>query len=457
MHKRFFRYIVGFITLALVTGIFSVYSTVMAQGANIDYTLQNKLSEQEWESYLEGLLEDKQQEIEESQVRVNEKRSERQSLERDVSLLEAEINKAQLEIQKKDIEINQLSGGIEQREEHIGDLNTEVERKKDSLAELIRRRAALADVSLVELALSNESLSEFFSDINVVQSINDALQTSFDQIRTAQAEARQEQTVLTSQRDQVANTRAAIAAQKQEVELKEAEKEELAAVARGEERTYEQILAARQAEAARIRSELFGLRDVQAIEFGAALQYAREVSRSTGVRPAFLLAILQQESNLGQNVGTCNRPGDPPSKQWDQIMKPTRDVEPFRRIMSSLGLDPTSRPLSCPFGNGWGGAMGPAQFIPSTWEMYQSRIANALGVSTANPWQPRHAFMASGIYLSDLGAGVGTWTAERTAALKYYSGSNWQTPGVQFYGDQVMQRASTIQRTMIDPIDAASQ
>jgi hypothetical protein len=99
--------------------------------------------------------------------------------------------------------------------------------------------------------------------------------------------------------------------------------------------------------------------------------------------------------------------------------------------------------------------MGPAQFIPSTWEGYQNRIANAVGVSVPNPWNPAHAFMASGIFLTDLGAGSGGYTAERRAALQYYAGGNWQSPGVQFYGDQVLQRAGNIQRTMIDPIDAA--
>jgi len=99
--------------------------------------------------------------------------------------------------------------------------------------------------------------------------------------------------------------------------------------------------------------------------------------------------------------------------------------------------------------------MGPAQFIPSTWQLYEGRIASALGVSTPNPWEPRHAFMASGTYLADLGAGSGSYTAERRAALQYYAGGNWQSAGVQFYGDQVMQRAQNIQTNMINPIDAA--
>jgi len=404
---------------------------------------------------LEAELDSLQDEIDRQEQRLGVKRQERQTLERDVSILESEIEKAQLEIRSNDIRISELSDGIDDRESYIGDLNAEINRKQESLAELIRRRASLDELSLVELALSNESLSEFFSDINTVQSINDSLQTRFAEIRSARQEAEEEQEVLSSQRDRVTYTRQAIAAQKAEVEQKEQEKEQLAAVARSEERSYQDVLQEKQQRAAQIRAELFSLRDVEAIPFGEALRIARDVSSVTGIRPAFLLAIIQQESNLGQNVGTCNRPGDPASKQWDQIMKPSRDIAPYKRITSALGLQPESRPLSCPFGNGWGGAMGPAQFIPSTWEGYQNRIANAVGVSVPNPWNPAHAFMASGIFLTDLGAGSGGYTAERRAALQYYAGGNWQSPGVQFYGDQVLQRAGNIQRTMIDPIDAA--
>ena len=52
--------------------------------------------------------------------------------------------------------------------------------------------------------------------------------------------------------------------------------------------------------------------------------------------------------------------------------------------------------------------MGPAQFIASTWVLFQDRITAALGLSTTpNPWNPQDAFMASSLYLSDLGAGAG--------------------------------------------------
>ncbi len=128
------------------------------------------------------------------------------------------------------------------------------------------------------------------------------------------------------------------------------------------------------------------------------------------------------------------------------------DQSAYLRITSKLGLDPEDMPLSCPLGYGWGGAMGPAQFIPATWEQYENRVAAAVGASVANPWEPQHAFIASAIYLADLGAAGGGYTAERTAALKYYSGGNWQDPRNQFYGDGVMRHRQDIQVNMIDPL-----
>lgn len=92
--------------------------------------------------------------------------------------------------------------------------------------------------------------------------------------------------------------------------------------------------------------------------------------------------------------------------------------------------------------------MGPAQFIASTWMLFNDRIASTLGVKTPNPWNPEHAFVASSFYLTDLGAANGSYTGEIKAACKYYGsgGSNCA------YSSQVMAKADTIQRTMIDPL-----
>jgi membrane-bound lytic murein transglycosylase B len=129
-------------------------------------------------------------------------------------------------------------------------------------------------------------------------------------------------------------------------------------------------------------------------------------------------------------------------------MKPSRDVPPFLAITKALGKDPYQTIVSCQLdGLGWGGAMGPAQFIASTWALLQNRVATALGISgTPDPWDPKDAIMAEAIFMSDLGASGGGYTAERNAACKYYSGSSCGiVSGATSYGNSVLSLATTIQ------------
>jgi hypothetical protein len=131
-----------------------------------------------------------------------------------------------------------------------------------------------------------------------------------------------------------------------------------------------------------------------------------------------------------------------------RVMKPTRDVQPFIAITTALGRDPYSTPVSCWIPayvsgspTGWGGAMGPAQFIASTWALFADRLKVLLG-HTADPWALKDSFTASALYLSDLGASAQTTSAESAAASRYYGGSS-------SYARQVLARAACIQ-TFID-------
>ena len=207
--------------------------------------------------------------------------------------------------------------------------------------------------------------------------------------------------------------------------------------AKGQESIYQQIIANNQQTAAQIESALFTLRDTSSISFGSMYSYAKEASAKTGVPPAFILGILSEESDLGQDVGDCT---------YQDAMNPTRDVPVFLKIMQQLGLDPSSMKVSCAPSYGWGGAMGPAQFIPSTWVLYEDRIATASGQTPPNPWDPRTAAFATAIYMGDLGADAGTASAEREAALKYFAGSHWQNASYAFYGNDVMNLTAKVQQ-----------
>lgn len=414
--------------------------------------LASALTVDERRAQLERELNQVEQEIKVQSVLLQSQRQQSASIQRDVSVLGTQINKAQLEIKSKNIAITNIVKDITGKVNTITSLEEDLTTRRDYLRKLLQSSSELDGLSLPEVVLGYNKLSDFFSAEDTLVTVQGEVRDSMDVIRGVKQETEKAKQSLEEKKVAEASAKLEIELKKKEVEQKEAEKKKILSISKTQEKGYEAVLVDRQKRATSIRTALFSLRDTTAIPFGKALQYAQEAEQKTGVRPAFLLAILTQETNLGQNIGTCNRPSDPPEKRWDQIMKPSRDIEPYKRITSALGLSPESNPLSCPYRGGWGGAMGPSQFIPSTWEIYQSKIAAYTGHTPPNPWDPEDAFMASAIYLSELGAGRKTFAAEREAALRYYAGGNWSKPSNAFYGDSVMGIAGNIQTNMIDPL-----
>jgi membrane-bound lytic murein transglycosylase B len=379
---------------------------------------------------LERELERVEAEIREQSVVLDAKRTERVSLERDVAILDAEIKRAQLSIRARDLEIAKLNEQIGGKEQTIGSLNEKLEREKESLGQLLRRTQEIDDYSLAEVVLSSRELSDFFEDLDTFSQIKEGLQVSFVEIAATKADTQTEKEVLEDKKVQENELRQLQVLEKQKIEAAEQEKQQISTVTKGQEAAYQSIVLAKEKTAAQIRTELFALRDSAAIPFERALEYANEASQATGVRPAFLLGILTQETRLGEYIGTGN---------WRSDMHPTRDQPIFEQLMSELGLNPDSMPVSAKPSYGWGGAMGPAQFIPSTWILYKDRIAEASGQRPPNPWDARTAFIASALLLADNGASRGGEAAERLAAQRYFAGwANASKPAYAFYGDGVM-------------------
>ncbi|MEK7588221.1 MAG: lytic murein transglycosylase [Patescibacteria group bacterium] len=364
----------------------------------------------------------------------------------DVKYLNAQINALKTKVKARALVIAQLKVSIKEKSKKIEGLSEKIENQYESLGQLIRNTNDFDNENLVHLLLSDANLSDFYGDLESYSSLKQAIKVSVDEIKGIKTDTETEKKDLEKKQNAETDAKVELEASQKKVAQTEAEKKKLLSLSKNKEAEYKKLAAEKKAKADKIRSALFSLRDSKAIPFGTALEYARQAEKATGVRPAFVLAILTQETNLGANVGTCNRATDPETKSWRVIMKPDRDIPPFERITTALGISPEGLPLSCPWKGGWGGAMGPSQFIPSTWELYAKKIAAALSISgMPNPWEPKHAFFASSIYLGELGADNGGFTAERTAALKYYAGGNWNKKANAFYGDGVMKKATSIQ------------
>jgi len=391
-------------------------------------------------------------EIAQWQKVLDETRAKKGTLQGDVTALNAQIAKAQAEINQRNNSISTLASSINQKSKTIATLESRLEDGQASLAKLLREKNYSDKTSLVILALTGGTISDFFANADRIDAIDAQLQEHFNELRGVKTQTQAEKEALAKQQNQQLDARKEVEVKKAQINQNKVEKDQLLAVTKQDETAYGKILAERQAKAAEIRARLFNLRDTGAITFESALRYAQAAEAKTGVRAAFILGILRQESNLGANVGQCllvdpatgAGKGKNTGTPFNRVMNPTRDVPPFLQLMQAAGRDPYATPVSCPQAIGWGGAMGPSQFIASTWQGLAPRIAAYAGVAAADPWTPSHAIMATAVYLMDLGAGTQAYSAEREAAGRYYAGGNWATLGLG-YANSVLAFATTYQ------------
>src|SRR3989338_7830210 len=398
---------------------------------------------------LESNLEIIEEEIETQQTLLQDKQRERVSFERDLAILEAQIEKTKLSIKARDISIDKINQDINKKEKAIDTLNKKLEKEKESLGQLIRKTNKIDNVSLAEIMLGNQNLSDFFEDIDTFNSIKTALNKSFKEIEGTKTSTESQKRLFQDKQSEEMELSDIQRLQKNKIEKQEKEKQIIIEATKGIEAEYQKLIKAKEKNAAQIRSELFALRGSAAIPFEQALELANIASKKTGVRSAFILGVIAEESNLGENIGTGNWKEDLYQcyKSIGYITSAEKQKAAFLKITSDLGLNPDILPVSKKPWYGCGGAMGPAQFMPTTWALYTDRIAKAVGHNPPNPWNPSDAFMAAAILLMDNGADKGTQYAERLAALRYLAGwKNAEKPSYSFYGDDVMELAAKYQK-----------
>ncbi|MCX6786520.1 MAG: hypothetical protein NTU85_01720 [Candidatus Kaiserbacteria bacterium] len=363
-----------------------------------------------------------------------------------------------------------LNGDIGVHNKTLSSLSGQLSAEKESLAQILRQTQVLDDYSVVSVALGSQSVSGFFSDLDAFTSIKSSLAKSFAHIQQTSVSTEAEKETLQARLAEQEQLRTVAQLAKQQVQAQEQDKQKLLTQTKGVEANYQKMIATNQKTAAQIRSELFTLRDSAAIPFGTALTYAEAAEKATGTRAAVTLGVLKQETNLGENLGTGS---------WRVDMSPTRDQPVFSYITQTLGLDPDKMPVSRKPSYGWGGAMGPGQFIPSTWVCYggfvntntgtcsppsgagssfwqgpwqysssKDRVRKLLGASSpSNPWTAQVAIMATAMLMADNGASAQTPSAERLAALRYFAGwTHANNPAYAFYGDGVMEFAAGFQQ-----------
>lgn len=352
-----------------------------------------------------------QKELEEIQSQISRVQSETKTLQRDISRLNLEIKELNIGIRQADLTIKELALVIKEKEAALEEIKDNILKKRAGIGAALRQIYEFDQISSIEILIAYGSLSGFFENLETFRNLHGSIYGSLNEVKKLKED---EQINLENLEKDLTEEYRVKKIQQMDlagVKEKEVEKKVVVSSKKGEEAA----LKVRLEEVRTALSELqryftsLVLKGVM-VSQEDIIKFAKEAAAITGVRPAYLLAVLEVESKLGENIGK----GD-----WQKDMKPDQR-EAFLAITRKLGLDPNDVPVSKKPYYGWGGAMGPAQFLPKTWLGYEAEIASLTGSNPPNPWDMRDAIFAMALYLARRGADDPS--REQAASRAYISG-----------------------------------
>ena len=453
------------ILLAITFFLFSFVYAPVYNSPSLTFAAQDAQAEQE-KQQLEDQLAQLEKQISDYENAITQYQKQGQTLKSEINTLESKIAKLNLQIKSVNLNLEKIKQEIKDTQAKISSVERNINSDKNTLSQVLQNLYENENQNLMEIFLTNPRLSDFFGNLNNLALVQNNLQATLSRVVQLKNELLDQKEQLVLQKSDSEALKNYQASQKQTIQSTQAQKNEILKITKGKESEYQKLVTETKKTAAEIRQQILRLLGGGKMRFEEAYNLARFAEQATGVRTAFILAILTQESAISgvisANLGGCYY-NTPSNNISGTVMK--NDQKPaFLALMAELKLDPNTTPVSCPYrpDGDYGGAMGPAQFMPNTWSGYKAQVSAITGNNPASPFNNADAFVATALYLKNSlessscrnYAKEGNaaypnlsvqFLQERCAAAQYYAGGNWYR--FRFiYGDPVASQTQSFQK-----------
>ncbi len=381
------------------------------------------------------------------------------SLTNETLKLNAEIKRKELELQRLSLVIRKAELEIKSKGSNIGVLSGKIDKNRKVIAAGLLALYARDQDSLMTILFKNKNLSNFFTSIYHLEKVQASVQDTLVTYRDERSLLQKEKSDLETFEEDQQDLKALQDVERRALAQKKAEKDELLRLTRGKEALFQQLLKNKKRDIATLKTQLFYL-EKTGITAENAIQFADLAAKRAGIRTAFLLALLEVETgkqfedgviSVGTNLGTGSWKRDLYDCYISLGRKTAAESEKkaFFAITGKLSFDPDNMPVSRKPNYGCGGAMGPAQFLPTTWLRFESRVSQLTGHNPPNPWNIEDAFTAAAVFLADSGADLQTTAGETAAAKTYISGQPNCTKYIcKTYSSRIISLAKDIDRIL---------
>lgn len=395
-------------------------------------------------------IEQLQKQIDDYQRQIDENGQKARTLAGEIGSLNAQINKVLLEIRSLGIAIDQTNIEANETQSQIEEAQNKLDLHRIALAQYIRILDRADQENLTQVLFKHATISNFFDNLKNLQDTQNNLRTTIISIKDLKVDLERKKDELLDKKTDLEKLKNLEQAEKRTLDQAKGQKDKLLKDTKGQEAKFQQLVKQTKQDIEKIREQVFYLRQ-NGVTVEDAIKFGQLAAIRVGIRPAFLIAILEVESGLGRNVGTGNWLSDM-YNCYLKLGKPSRaeaEKSAFLAIVGKLGLNPDTVKVSREPNYGCGGALGPAQFLPTTWLAYEERVAQLTGHQPPNPWNIEDAFMASAAKLANAGATAKTRTAEMGAAKAYIGGKTTCSSRIcNYYANAVLNKAKVIEQNL---------
>lgn len=371
--------------------------------------------------------EELEEDIDETQKKIEEEEAKRQKLLNELNQIQGSVNRTSYEIGKTQSFIDETKSTISRKESEIKLLNEKIELQKVILTGLVREIYYGQNSLSLAIMPEKNQLSQFLGEsdhlseverqiVNLIGDIKSSKEKIEGERKNLEENKMDHEKLLNIKRDQ----QTSLLNEKYGTQSNIAKKDATI-------RSLQQRLSV-------LRSSLSGFLG-ESFDAGDIVEAIKFASKKTGVRKEFLMAMLDKESDLGRFTGGCCYKQ---SGSCNATRMRDSDKEVFKDICEELDYDYKKKKVSCALSYGYGGAMGVAQFMPTTWTGYKSAITGYTGHNPPDPWNLTDGVVGMAEKLKR--AGGNKDSGEHYAAKVYYCGG----PGSSYWNTYCENYADTV-------------
>lgn len=385
--------------------------------------------------------------------------NEKRTLVNEIEIMDAEIKTKEIEIRRLALAIRKAEIEIQNKNGGINVLSEKIDKSRRALSASLFLLYTAEQDHVLFILLKNNRLSESFNSLHNLEKAQENIHETLVDFKEDKVLLEKEKEDLEEFEKEQHGFKSLQEVERRLIAQKKKEKDELLKLTKGKEAIFQQLLKSKKRDIATLKTQLFYLEKTGIIAEDA-VRFAELAAKRAGIRPAFLLALLEVETgkqfedgviSVGTNIGTGNWKRDLYDCYISLRKRGAAEAEKnaFFQITGKLGLDPDKMPVSRKPSYGCGGAMGPAQFLPTTWLNFEQKVMALTGHNPPSPWNVEDAFTASAIFLAEAGATSQNAQGETKAAKTYLSGKpNCSKYICRSYASRILALARDIDRIL---------